>query len=144
MVTFGIQQGERAQEHLAKTSQLFMRRNVNDEEQAPSRLETKLNTITQDESEDSESASRLGADEAWEAAALELEQELNLGELLAGIEIDGEPLEISSLYTKANGDTTNADEQAETLLDMNTKEAESSDTNMGKEPEESPFFFVTT
>ena len=144
MVTFGIQQGERAQEHLAKTSQLFMRRNVNDEEQAPSRLETKLNTITQDESEDSESASRLGADEAWEAAALELEQELNLGELLAGIEIDGEPLEISSLYTQANGDTTNADEQAETLLEMNTKEAESSDTNMGKEPEESPFFFVTT
>jgi hypothetical protein len=83
--------------------------------------------------EDSES-SRLGVDEAWEAAALELREELNLGELLAGIEIDGKPLEIPSLYTQAKGA-----KKAE--VETNTKEEESSDTNKGRE--ESPFFFAT-
>jgi hypothetical protein len=134
MVAFGIQQGERVQQHLAKMSRLFTRRNVNDEEQQASpRLETMLLVDQKVKNEDSES-SRLGVDEAWEAAALELREELNLGELLAGIEIDGKPLEIPSLYTQAKGA-----KKAE--VETNTKEEESSDTNKGKE--ESPFFFAT-
>jgi hypothetical protein len=134
MVAFGIQQGERVQQHLAKMSRLFTRRNVNDEEQQASpRLETMLRVDQKVKNEDSES-SRLGVDEAWEAAALELREELNLGELLAGIEIDGKPLEIPSLYTQAKGA-----KKAE--VETNTKEVESSDTNKGRE--ESPFFFAT-
>lgn len=134
MVAFGIQQGERVQQHLAKMSRLFTRRNVNDEEQQASpRLETMLRVDQKVKNEDSES-SRLGVDEAWEAAALELREELNLGELLAGIEIDGKPLEIPSLYTQAKG-------AKKAKVETNTKEVESSDTNKGKE--ESPFFFAT-
>ena len=135
MLAFGIQQGERVQQHLAKMSRLFTRRNVNDEEQQASpRLETMLRVDQKVKNEDSES-SRLGVDEAWEAAALELQEELNLGELLAGIEIDGKPLEIPSLYTQAKGAKKKA------KVETNTKEVESSDTNKGKE--ESPFFFAT-
>jgi hypothetical protein len=83
----------------------------------------------------------------WEAAALELEAELNLSELLAGVEIDGEALEISSLFTQSK-DHTNGDNQVievatASTVEMNTDSAGSSESKAANVPEESPFFFAT-